>query len=90
MNAFKTISIFCFVVVIFAVIVAVGGEGAGTMVDSCCGPAAPTLAITWERLVEGGETCPRCGATEEELNRAVAWLEAAFRRKALARPREIY
>ena len=48
------------------------------MVDSRCGPAKPTLAITWERLVEGGETCPRCGATEEELNRAVGQLEAAL------------
>lgn len=30
------------------------------MVDGCCGPATPTLTITQERLVEGGE--PRDGA----------------------------
>jgi hypothetical protein len=53
-------------------------EGDGAVVAGCCGPAKPTLTITWERLVEGGETCPRCGATEEELNKAVKQLEAAL------------
>ena len=48
------------------------------MVGSCCGPATPTLTITWQRLVEGGETCPRCSATEEELDKAVGQLAAAL------------
>jgi hypothetical protein len=78
MTVLKFIMIFCFVAAAFAVIAAAADEGAETMVASCCGPASPTLTITWERLVEGGETCPRCGATEEELNVAVGQLEAAL------------
>jgi hypothetical protein len=78
MNARKLIAIFSFVAAVFTLIAAAGDEGAETMVGSCCGPAAPTLTITWERLVEGGETCPRCSATEEELEKAVGQLEAAL------------
>jgi hypothetical protein len=29
------------------------------------------LTITWQRLVSGGSTCPRCGSTESELDKAV-------------------
>jgi len=78
MNVRKLIAALCFVAAIFTLIAAADDEGAKTMVDSCCGPAAPTLTITWERLVEGGETCPRCSATEEELEKAVGQLEAAL------------
>ncbi|MEE9457260.1 MAG: DUF2703 domain-containing protein [bacterium] len=78
MNVRKLIAIFCFVTAIFAVIAAGKDEGAKTMVGSKCGPAAPTLTITWQRLVEGGETCPRCSATEEELDKAVGQLAAAL------------
>ncbi|MBC7131250.1 DUF2703 domain-containing protein, partial [Candidatus Bathyarchaeota archaeon] len=28
-----------------------------------------TLRIKWQRLVSDGQTCPRCGSTEEELER---------------------
>jgi hypothetical protein len=28
------------------------------------------LIITWQRLVSDNNTCPRCGSTEEELNKA--------------------
>ncbi|NIT37285.1 MAG: DUF2703 domain-containing protein [candidate division Zixibacteria bacterium] len=48
------------------------------MAGGCCGPAEPTLTITWQRLVEGGETCPRCSATEEELDKAFGQLAAAL------------
>jgi len=78
MTILKFITIFCLVAALFTIIAAADDEGAGPMVDSCCGPPAPTLTITWERLVEGGETCPRCGATEEELDKAVGQLEAAL------------
>lgn len=29
------------------------------------------LTIKWQRLVHGGETCPRCGETGEEVQKAV-------------------
>lgn len=29
------------------------------------------LEITWQRLVAGGETCERCGATGREIDRAL-------------------
>jgi anti-sigma factor RsiW len=29
------------------------------------------LSIKWQRLVHGGETCPRCGETGEEVKQAV-------------------
>jgi len=54
------------------------------MADFRCEPATPALTIVWERLVEGGETCPRCGATEEELDKAAAQLEAALRPLGIA------
>jgi hypothetical protein len=78
MNILKLIAAFWFVAAVFTIIAAADDEGAENMVAGCCGPAKPTLTITWERLVEGGETCPRCGATEEELNKAVRQLEAAL------------
>lgn len=37
-----------------------------------------TLRIRWERLVENGQTCPRCRSTEEELEQAVATLRQAL------------
>ncbi len=33
-----------------------------------------TLTIEWQRLVSDGETCPRCGSTEEQLESAVSQL----------------
>ena len=29
-----------------------------------------TLPIVWQRLVTSGETCPRCAATGDEIERA--------------------
>lgn len=37
------------------------------------------MQILWKRLVKGGETCPRCGATGRELEAAVAKLATALR-----------
>jgi len=39
------------------------------------------LKIEWERLVSEGETCPRCGDTENELEKAVAQLQAILKSK---------
>ena len=36
------------------------------------------LKIKWQRLVSEGETCPRCGGTEEELKKAVEKLKKTF------------
>lgn len=36
------------------------------------------LKIRWQRLVSGGETCPRCSETEEELQKAVCSLEESL------------
>jgi len=34
-----------------------------------------SLVISWQRLVSDGSTCPRCGTTEDELEKAVLWLK---------------
>lgn len=36
------------------------------------------LTIRWQRLVEGGRTCPRCGETGDEVRIAKATLTAAL------------
>ena len=41
-------------------------------------PTGKTLNITWERLVAEGATCPRCGSTEAELDKAAALLRASL------------
>ena len=55
--------------------------------DCCCqdlptaeqGSGAKRLPIVWQRLVStDGRTCDRCGATYEELERAVATLRTAL------------
>ena len=33
------------------------------------------LTITWQRLVTEGSTCPRCGSTEDELDKALLTLK---------------
>lgn len=50
---------------------------------SCeCSPlekeSVSTLKIKWKRLVSKGETCPRCGSTEEELRKAVSTLKKSL------------
>jgi len=37
------------------------------------------MQILWKRLVKGGETCPRCGATGLEIEAAAAKLAVALR-----------
>lgn len=37
-----------------------------------------TLKIRWQRLVTKGETCPRCGATEKEIEKAFQTLEQSL------------
>lgn len=54
--------------------------------SSCCAFApAPTksgnsktLKIEWQRLISSDKTCPRCGSTEEELDKAVSTLKRAL------------
>lgn len=37
-----------------------------------------TLTIRWQRLVDSGQTCPRCGSTEAEVNRAIGVLRQSL------------
>lgn len=37
-----------------------------------------TLKIKWQRLVSDGQTCPRCGSTEEELEKATSTLKQSL------------
>lgn len=37
-----------------------------------------TLKIMWQRLISDGQTCPRCGSTEEELERAISILKQSL------------
>ncbi len=37
------------------------------------------LTISWQRLIEEGETCPRCGSTEKDLGVAVDQLKEKLR-----------
>ncbi len=49
-----------------------------------CGDCEPrkdnkkVLIIGWQRLVSDGSTCPRCGSTEDELDKAVDQLRDAL------------
>ncbi|GBD38490.1 hypothetical protein HRbin37_00740 [bacterium HR37] len=36
------------------------------------------LKIKWQRLVPEGETCPRCGSTEKELDKAILILKKSL------------
>jgi hypothetical protein len=38
-----------------------------------------TLPITWKRLVKDGQTCQRCGSTQQSVLGAMTKLEAALR-----------
>lgn len=37
-----------------------------------------TLTISWQRLVDSGKTCPRCGDTGEEVRQAAATLTSVL------------
>lgn len=43
-----------------------------------------TLPITWKRLVKDGDTCLRCGSTQQSVLGAIAKLEAALRPLGIA------
>ena len=44
-----------------------------------CGCNNPKiLNIKWQRLVNEGETCPRCGSTEKELDQAISALKKSL------------
>ncbi len=49
--------------------------GCGSESQKINNTAKKTLIISWQRLIEGGSTCPRCGSTEDELNNAVQQLK---------------
>lgn len=36
------------------------------------------LKIRWQRLLSDGQTCPRCGSTEEELEKAISTLKQSL------------
>lgn len=36
------------------------------------------LKIKWQRLVSDGQTCPRCGSTEQELEKAISTLKQSL------------
>lgn len=38
-------------------------------------PNKKILIVTWQRLISEGNTCPRCGSTEDELNKAILQLK---------------
>lgn len=38
-----------------------------------------SLTIKWQRLIENGETCERCGATEQEVEKAFNKLEKSLK-----------
>lgn len=37
-----------------------------------------TVTIVWQRLLSDGETCPRCGSTEKEIEKAVTLLKQSL------------
>ncbi|MBE0504743.1 MAG: DUF2703 domain-containing protein [Desulfuromonadales bacterium] len=34
-----------------------------------------TITIAWQRLLSDGQTCPRCGSTETEVEKAFSVLK---------------
>lgn len=49
--------------------------GSGCGVKPTDTKSKKNLTITWQRLISEGNTCPRCGSTEDELNKAVLLLK---------------
>lgn len=41
------------------------------------------LVISWQRLISEGNTCPRCGSTEDELEKAVIQLEEKLKSQGI-------
>ena len=42
-----------------------------------------TLKIQWQRLIIDNQTCPRCGATEVEVNKAMQSLKQSLNPKGI-------
>ena len=40
--------------------------------------SARAVKIKWTRLISKGETCPRCGVTEQEIEKTVSTLKQSF------------
>ncbi len=40
--------------------------------------SAKSVKIKWKRLTSKGETCPRCGSTEQEIEKAISTLKQSF------------
>ncbi len=62
----------------YAVSLHISRAGYGS--DGIIRPLMKVLNITWQRLLiaESGQTCPRCGSTEEELEKAVYTLKQSL------------
>ncbi|MCX6762986.1 MAG: DUF2703 domain-containing protein [Candidatus Moranbacteria bacterium] len=42
-----------------------------------------SLVIFWQRLISNGDTCPRCGSTEDELDKAVLRLKEKLKPRGI-------
>lgn len=42
---------------------------------NCENGSKKVLTIVWQRLISKGNTCPRCGSTEDELDKAIIQLK---------------
>lgn len=49
--------------------------GCGVESGSANNETKNNLVITWQRLISEGDTCPRCGSTEGELDKAILQLK---------------
>lgn len=45
--------------------------------------ATRRLVISWQRLISNGNTCPRCGSTEDELDKAVLELKEKLKSRGI-------
>jgi hypothetical protein len=72
----KITTIFILIAVLFAM--AAEMKESDTMDGKCCPAPAKELYIVWERLLVENETCPRCGTTEAELNKAAGMLQKSL------------
>lgn len=63
-----------FFVCILSIFLCYVGEGASEKENV----KMKTLRIKWQRLISQGETCPRCGSTEKEVDKAVSVLSQSL------------
>ena len=55
-----------------------GKESSIPLKKQKAGNKMKTLKIQWQRLVIDNQTCPRCGATEVEVNKALQSLKQSL------------